>query len=191
MDYNENIFRMQYPLVADFLYHSICYREFYDAYKAFSINDKFWIYTIDAHYLQAVILWCMVFGADGCNPTHWKNLSKLDSENLKESFREGLYKKTSLDEKSFSEYWKSMNDFRGGYAAHRELNFRKPTPIINTAQEVAFFYDDWIREVICPDSLALPPLRKEGEKITAEAKKLALHYMSEVKSLNKDTEQQL
>ena len=190
MEYKEEIFCPQYPLVTQFMGHSIYRTELYELYIGLKIKSEFWIATIDAHYLQAVIYWCMVFGADGCNPTHWKKLSATESEELMDSFRNGLYKNTSLDEKGWREFWKGIDDFRGGYVAHREIEFKGKTPTLKTAQEVAFFYDDWIRQVIYPASLGAEPLREKAESLTMQARKIADHYMTEWKQLNLETEPQ-
>lgn len=108
-----------------------------------------------------------------------------------DSFRNGLYKNTSLDEKGFKEFWKGINDFRGGYVAHREIEFKGKTPIIKTAQEIAFFYDDWIRQVIYPASLGAKPLREKAESLKIQAYNIANHYMNEWAQLKLETEPQL
>jgi hypothetical protein len=188
MEYNEEIFCTQYPLITQFMRHAIYRSELYDQYNLFKIKSEFWTATIDAHYLQAIIYWCMVFGADGCNPTHWKNLTNTASEELMDSFRNGLYKNTSLDEKSFQDYWKGINDFRGGYVAHREIDFKGKSPIMQIAQEVAFFYDDWIRQVIYPASLREKPLREKAELLKIQAHKIVTHYMTEWRQFNLENE---
>lgn len=188
MEYNEEIFCTQYPLITQFMRHAIYRSELYYQYNIFEIKSEFWTATIDSHYLQAIIYWCMVFGADGCNPTHWKNLSNTASEELMDSFRNGLYKNTSLDEKSFQAFWKGINDFRGGYVAHREIDFKGKSPIIQVAQEVAFFYDDWIRQVIYPASLRAKPLREKAELLKNQARKIATHYMTEWRQFNFELE---
>jgi hypothetical protein len=190
MEYNEEIFCTQYPLVKQFLRHSIYRTELYNLYDQNNVKSEFWTSTIDAHYLQAVIYWCMVFGADGCNPTHWKKLSDVACEELLESFRIGLYKNTTLDKKAFNEFWKGINDFRGGYAAHRELNFKGKTPMLKTAQEIAFFYDDWIRQLIYPASISAKPLREMAKTLKSQVRKIADHYMTEWNQFNFETEPQ-
>lgn len=37
------------------------------------LSQEFWVYSINAHYFQAINLWCMVFGTDK-NETHWRKL---------------------------------------------------------------------------------------------------------------------
>lgn len=189
MEYNDDIFREQFPIVKRFLYHLTCYRVLHSTYGDLDLASEFWTHTIDAHLLQACLLWCMVFGSDGCNPTHWKKLCDQDRIKLKSSFREGLYKNTELTQEKWDAYWNEMNDFRGGYAAHRELNYSKPVPIFKTAEEVAYYYDTWIRELISPDIFEEPPLKESVSLMQKEIMPLAMHYLSETKLIKADTEQ--
>ena len=191
MEYNVDIFREQFPIVKRFLYHLTCYRELHRTYQDLNLKSEFWTHTIDAHLLQASILWCMVFGSDGCNPTHWKILCDHDRENLEDSFRKGLFKNTELTQKTWDAYWKDMNDFRGGFAAHRELNYSKPVPLFKTAEGVAYFYDDWIREIIEPDIFEEPPLKESVSLMQKEIRPLVMLYLSETKLMKVSTEQLL
>lgn len=179
MEYNVDIFCEQFPIVKRFLYHLTCFRELHLTYQDHNLRSEFWTHTIDAHLLQAAILWCMVFGSHGCNPTHWKKLCDQDLEKLQDSFRKGLFKDTELTQEKWDAYWKDMNDFRGGYAAHRELNYSKPVPQFKTAEEVAYFYDEWLRKVIEPDVFEEPPLKESVLVMQKEIKPLAMHYLSE------------
>jgi hypothetical protein len=133
----------------------------------------------------------MVFGSHGCNPTHWKKLCDQDLEKLQDSFRKGLFKYTKLTQEKWDACWKDMNDFRGGYAAHRELNYSKPIPQFKTAEEAAYFYDEWIRKVIEPDVFEEPPLKESVLMMQKEIRPLAMHYLSETKLIISDTEQLL
>jgi hypothetical protein len=189
MEYNSDVFCEQFPIVKRFLYHLVCYRELFRAYLDLQLKSEFWTHTIDAHLLQAAILWCMVFDSDGCNPTHWKKLSAHDSEALKESFRQGLFNKTELTQESWQMYWEKINRFRGGYAAHRELNYSEPVPDFNIAQDVAYFYDQWIREVIEPDIFDELPLKESLRRMQEEIKPLAMHYLAEAGLLKSNTKQ--
>ncbi len=191
MEYNVDIFREQFPIVKTFLYHLTCYRELHRTYQDLNLKSEFWTHTIDAHLLQASILWCIVFGSDGCNPTHWKKLCDQDRENLEDSFRKGLFENTELTQKTWDDYWKDMNDFRGGFAAHRELNYSKPVPLFKTAEEVAYFYDDWIREIIKPDIFEEPPLKESVSLMQKKIRPLVMLYLSETKLIKANTEQLL
>lgn len=182
MEYEANIFCEQFPLVKRFLYHLICYREFHQLYQELKLESEFWTHTIDAHLLQATILWCMVFGSHGwTNQTHWKKLSKQNQQELEDNFLNGLLDYTNLTKKEWDSYWEKMNEFRNGYAAHRELNYSTPVPNFLTAEVVAYFYDDWIREIIEPDIFEEPPLKESAVLIQKKVSLLAMYYLSEMK----------
>ena len=164
--YNPDVFMEQFPLVKRFLYHLLYYRALHEAYSRNQLQSEFWTHTIDAHLLQALINWCMVFGSDGCNPTHWKKLSLTQSNDLQESFRTGLIKYAGISWAEWEDYWEKMTAFRGKYAAHRELDFNSPVPEFDIALKVAHYFDDWIRQVISPDSFEEPPLRESEMRIS-------------------------
>lgn len=188
MEYNADVFCEQFPIVKQFLYHLTCYRELHRVYQEISLKSEFWTHTIDAHILQAAILWCMVFGSDGCNPTHWKELCKQDAEALKDRFRQGLFKETGLTQETWDTYWEKMNRFRGGYAAHRELNYSHLLPDFTIAQEVSYFYDKWIREIIEPDVFDEPSLKESVLLMQQQIMHLAMHYLAETKLMKLNTE---
>jgi len=189
MDYNSDIFAEQFPIVKRFLYHLIYYRELWAAYHGLQSGSEFWAHTIDAHLLQAANLWCMVFGSQGCNHTHWKNLSKGDTEELQQSFRQGLFEQTDLTSEQWNQYWHDMKDFRDKYAAHRELNYDKPIPDFTIALKVAYYYDRWIREVISPDTLEEPPLEQSSEALKRTVAPLITQLLKKTKGYNQETEQ--
>ncbi len=136
----------QFPVVKRFVYHLVYYRTLSKAYSDSHLQNEFWTLTIDAHLLQAVIHWCMVFGSDGCNPTHWKKLSLNQSETLRQNFCDGLFGQTDLTQQTWESYWREIVDFRNNYAAHRALGFSSPVPHFDMALEVACYYDNWIRK---------------------------------------------
>jgi hypothetical protein len=158
MSYKSEVFMSQFPVVKRFVYHLIYYRTLSKAYSDTNIQNEFWTLTIDAHLLQATIYWCMVFGSDGCNPTHWKHLSPDQSETLHQSFRDGLFQQTGLDQQAWESYWKEIVNFRDNYAAHRALGFSSPVPYFDIAHKVVYYYDNWVRTVISPDIFDEPLL---------------------------------
>lgn len=158
MNYESEVFKNQFAIVKLFVYHLTYYRVLLKGYKEHQLQNEFWALTIDAHLLRATINWCMVFGSDTNNPTHWKRLSITDSILLKEHFREGLFQATGLDQDTWRQYWESMTVFRNQYAAHRDLEFSSPVPNFDIALVVAYFYDDWVRRVISPDTFVEPIL---------------------------------
>ena len=160
MDYDPTVFTNQFPIVKWFVYHLTYYRVLSIGYKERALKNEFWTLTIDAHLLRATINWCMVFGSDKNNPTHWKRLSGKEAEKLYQSYRCGLSEATGLNEQQCRTYCKSMIDFRDKYAAHREPNYDIPVPNFDIALAVAYHYDDWIRKVIAPDILDEPPLEE-------------------------------
>ena len=158
MNYEPEVFRKQFPIVKWFVYDLIYYRALSKSYKEYGLQNEFWTLTIEAHLLRATIDWCMVFGSDTSNPTHWKRLFIIESDARYQSFREGLFNATGLDRDTWQEYWERMTDFRNKYAAHRELEFANPVPNFDTALAVAYYYDNWVRRVISPDTCAEPTL---------------------------------
>lgn len=165
MKYNADMFVEQFPIVKRFVYHLVYHQEISRAYSESRLRSSFWTHTSDAHLLQAAIQWCMVFGADGCNPTHWKKLSEGNPGELQDSFRDELPRHVGISYLEFQRYWDKVNYFRNNYAAHRELKYRDPVPTFSLALRVAFFYDHWIRKVISPDMFKEPSLEESVAKL--------------------------
>lgn len=157
MNFEHKVFMQQFPIVKMFIYHLTYHRVLLKGYQEHQLQNEFWTLTIDAHLLRAVINWCMVFGSDKSEPTHWKQLSIINSKALYKSFRDGLFEATNLNRHTWPNYWKSMVDFRNKYAAHRELEFKDPVPKFEMALTVAYYYDTWVRGIISPKSLDEPP----------------------------------
>ena len=155
MSYDRKVFSNQFPLVKWFIYHLTYYRALHKAYNERKMKDEFWKMTIDAHLLIAAINWCMVFGSDSSNPTHWKQLSPTESTH--KQFRAGLLNSVGISRPQWKRYWTSMTAFRNKYAAHRELSFTDPVPNFDIALKAALYYDQWVRTVISPDTLEEPP----------------------------------
>ena len=157
MEYRSEIFREQFPLVKHFICHLTYYRVLGQQYREIALRSPFWTLTINAHLAEAAILWCMVFGTDD-NPTHWKTLFATDAETLRESFRKALFEKTTFTASTWDRYWREIVSFRNEFIAHHELSYDKPVPHFDRALQVAYAYDEWIREVISPDIFEEPPL---------------------------------
>lgn len=160
MDYQQDLFRHQYDLVDRFVRHLTYYRTLYKGYTECGLQNEFWHFTTEAHLCAATTHWCMVFGSEGCNPTHWKRLSEKQSKELVQSFRDGLLQELQLDEAGWKSYWNSVKRFRDKWVAHRELLFPWPTPNFDTALNVAYYYDKWVRTIISPDTLVEPSLEQ-------------------------------
>jgi len=181
MHYRPEIFREQFPLVKYFVCHLTYYRELQHEYRNIEPKSPFWAFTIDAHCVRAVIYWCMVFGSEGCNPTHWKHLSEDNVDRLRESFLQALFRHTNFTASTWETYWREMVDFRNEYVVHRELNYKKPIPYLDRALEVAFVYDRWIRDIISPDILEEPPLNESAAELQRSIKPLVTELLTKTK----------
>jgi len=75
MKLNEAILNEQLNILKEFLCHYASYRELYNKFDELCNfgSQEFWVFTINAHYFQAINLLCMVFGTDS-NEVHWKKL---------------------------------------------------------------------------------------------------------------------
>lgn len=181
MQYKPEIFCEQFPLVKYFVCHLTYYRELHHKYREIELKSPFWTFTIDAHLVRAVIYWCMVFGSEGCNPTHWKHLSEGNVDCLRESFRQSLFRHTNFTLSTWDTYWREMVNFRNEYIAHRELNYNKPVPYLDPALEVAYVYDGWIRDIISPDVLEEPPLKESVTELQQSIKPLVTELLTKTK----------
>jgi hypothetical protein len=153
MSYELKVFVNQLEIVKRFINHLVYHRVIRTLYIERQMQNEFWTLTSDAHLIRATINWCMVFGTDS-NPTHWKRLSS----NKYEQFRDGFLVNLGISSDQWLQDWTSMRDFRDKYAAHRELDFDSPVPNFDTALKVAFYYDDWVRKLISPDTIEDPAL---------------------------------
>jgi hypothetical protein len=182
MQYRREVFVEQVPLVDKFVKHLIHHRALrpWIAPTKTHLATSFWSDTSDAHLFQAIINWCKVFGSDSLNQTHWKALSPSDAKALRATFRDDLFASTSMDATEWDAYQTEVTSFRNSYAAHRDLGFSQPVPLLDRALEVALHYDKWIRKVIAPDQLDELPLGKVvedlREKVETEVRMVMLPY---------------
>ena len=180
MNYRQDVFVEQVPLVDSFVKHLIHHRALRPWLANTKLTTSFWSDTSDAHLHQAISHWCKVFGSDSSNETHWKRLCPDDVRTLQETFREDLFASTSMTVARWEAYHAEMLSFRNGYVAHRDLGHSQPVPFLDQALEVALHYDIWIRKVIAPDQLEDPPLRELvedlREKVEAEVRMVMLPY---------------
>lgn len=143
----------------------VYYRTLSAAYIKHDLKCEFWTHSIDAHLLQAVVCWCMVFGSDGSNEIKWKRLADNNSKEIEDSFRAGLPEYVGISWKQWELYWEQMTDFRNKFAAHRELQYDEKVPYIETALKVAYYYDDWVRTVIYPSVFEEPSLIDSANRL--------------------------
>jgi len=189
MPYNTEIFRVQFRIVKRFVYHLIYYHQLLTIYRKLKLKSEFWTHTINSHILQAAIYWCMVFGRQRNNPTHWRNVLKGDVGVFKANFYKILFKNTGFNSTKWKKYQNKIVRFRNKYVAHRELKYGQPVPDFTQALKVAYVYDQWIRELISPDIFVEPPLKKTASKLEKSLAPLLRDLISQTKKYNKDTEQ--
>lgn len=143
MNSKEKIFVEQIYAVRDFLFHYSSYRillqNFSDLSQKGSI--EFCVFTINAHYFQAINLWCMVFGANN-NEIHWKKLG------LNKELGPSIIDEISITQAQYNSYWREVVDWRNKYSAHRVPSFLYSTdiPDLKIARSVIFIYEKWLSE---------------------------------------------
>ena len=162
MEYCEEVLKKQYPILHDYIYHYIAYKELISVIEQLK-GDEFWIRTTDAHIKTAIISWCMVFGSDS-NETHWKKLIINEREIKCKDFRNNILKECNLNSNGWDSYWKELKNYRNDFVAHRKLEFDQPTPFLDISYKVATLFDLWVRKNIYPDNLNFPTLEEQSEK---------------------------
>lgn len=141
MKYNEKVFTEQIYAVRDFLFHYSSYRILHQNFTILSkqSSDEFWVYTINAHYFQAINLWCMVFGTNN-NEIHWKKLG------LNQDLKTLIMSELDVSEKDYLLYWNEIINWRNKLSAHRVPNFRASVPDLKIARKIVFVYEKWLHK---------------------------------------------
>lgn len=177
----------QYQILVSFVHHLAYSRVLRSLYTELQQGSEFWIQTIDAHLLRAVIDWCMVFGTDS-SQVHWKRV--VADENLQTDFRRSLLNVASLTDSQWDEYWRDMTKFRNDYTAHRIVADTYPTtPKMNTALLVATTYDTWIRQRLRESQNAVfdePSLEERYDRVTRTSQ----HFLKQLVALGPTFDQE-
>lgn len=156
MNYNEKVLSKLYPVLRDFIYHFVAYRETLELTNRLKVTDDYWTMTYNAHIKTAVISWCMVFASTDTNPIHWKNLRTDESDYQNSDFNLFLQSELNFTKKQLNEKVKEVIDIRNKLIAHRELKSIALYPCLNTAFQIALLLDVWIRKIIMPDIMDSP-----------------------------------
>lgn len=152
----------QYQVLVSFAHHLAYYRELKRCYDELGVKSEFWTRTIDTHLLQAIVDWCMIFGADS-NEVHWKNVAT--DEETQHSFRSYLLGVTGLTKIQWHACWSDMTTFRNNFVAHRTVKKTyPPVPVMDTTLLVATAYDDWLRNSVAA-AFEEPSLRARYERL--------------------------
>ncbi|MDF2804921.1 MAG: hypothetical protein K0S61_4826 [Anaerocolumna sp.] len=153
MEYKIEVFSRLYPVLNDFLYHYISYKELHTIIEDLPGDKEFWVRSCDAHLKVAATSWCMAFGSKESNQTHWKNLFEQNDKDTVEEFREYILQQDNSSAEQWASCWTEMVSFRNQYIVHRELKFNNSVPYFDFAYKVTLWFDLWIREKIKPDFL--------------------------------------
>lgn len=156
----------QYQMLVSFVQHLAYYRVLHRLYDDMQQRSEFWIRSIDAHLLRAIIDWCMVFGTDSSD-IHWKKV--IADKNIQSDFRSRLLSLANLTQNQWDTYWAEMTTFRNEFAAHRVVAPYPVVPKMDTALLVATAYDQWIRERLRDELNAIfeePSLRDRYDRVT-------------------------
>ena len=171
MAYHREVFENQYPAVIFFAQRLAYYRGVSDKMDSLAHNREFWVSVVDGHLKLATMSWCMVFGTYGEN-LHWtKTPAGSNAEMAKQDFRDRLLFKTGFTPEQWETYHKEMLDFRNKYIAHFDPSqkFSAPVPFFDPALQVAYAYQEWVRELIKPVVLNQPTLSSLYEQCKAKA----------------------
>jgi hypothetical protein len=149
-NFNEQVLGLQYPVVALFVRHLAYARGLQTTIDNLTNHREFWGVTASAHLELATVAWCKVFGSYN-EKTHWKKtLTDNIEEQASEDFRRRVLSKTSLTQKQWDAYHKKMLSLRDRFIAHLDLSnpFNEPAPLFDTALQVAYAYQEWVKVLI-------------------------------------------
>ena len=163
MVYDKGIFQYQYIVVEEFVRHLAYYRGLKSVSDSQGIKSMFWGQTINAHFRVAVLNWCKVFGSKKSNDVHWKKTPIEDVERAKEQFAQKIYKH-GINKKFLKGYRMEMIAFRDKVVAHHDLGEFPRIYGLDKALQIAYIYDDWVRDLLKPDCIEIVALRDRYER---------------------------
>ena len=143
-DKEYQLVRYQERILTSFIFHYLTYEGLRAKRDRLKGEEKFWIYTSNAHVFQCFNYWCMVFGADS-NETHWKHLS-FNNDKGSEGFKKELLQELNISASEWNVTWREMTTFRNQFTAHRDTSFNKPVPYMDNAYKAALVYIKWIKK---------------------------------------------
>jgi hypothetical protein len=174
MEYNDEVFECQYGAVVFFVQRFAYRRGVFELGQILTNHREYWLSVCDDHLRLATMAWCMVFGAYK-EDLHWTKTPKgHDAEIVKQEFRDRRDRrllKTGFPREQWETYHKEMLEFRNKFVAHLDISerFNAPVPYLDPALQVAYAYDEWVREVIRPVPFLLPMLSARYEQWRAAA----------------------
>ncbi|AJY76176.1 hypothetical protein [Paenibacillus beijingensis] len=147
--YHIDVIFKQIPLLRDFVYHYVAYKELYSRGRGPEGEEKFWTYIVNAHLSQAIINWVTVFEVVS-DQSRWNRMDlKLDPKRkTREEFVSDLLTHIQFTEQEWKQYWNEVSEFRDKFVAYGDILFEKPAAYLDIAYKAARFYDRWIREQV-------------------------------------------
>ncbi|WP_045405469.1 hypothetical protein [Vibrio jasicida] len=146
---DKQVLELQIVTLIDFAKHLGCYRAILDRLFHQSNHKSFWSLTLNAHYLQALLSWNMIFGSNN-NEIHRKKLVLNSATDHDEFFRSSVLKKCGLTFEQWKQYHHDICEFRSMYAAHKVPNFKNDVPDLEPALMVASEYFEYLKQVLKP-----------------------------------------
>ena len=166
-----SVFERQYPVVVRFVQHLAYNRGLNSAWDRIKDPSPFWASTTDGHLKLATIVWCNVFSSYK-GDLHWtKTPAGNTVEQAREGFRFRVLSKTGFPQERWEDYHKKMLSMRDKYVAHLDVKDPMTTavPLFDTALQVAYAYDEWVRDLTEPVIWEQPTLISKYEQFKAEA----------------------
>jgi hypothetical protein len=182
MEYNDEVFKSQYGTVLFFVQRLAYRRGTFEPLQSLTNHryGEYWVSVCDDHLRLATIAWCQVFGAYK-EDLHWTKTPKgNDAEIAKQEFRDRRDKqllKTGFAPEQWETYHEKMLDFRNKFVAHLDISerFNASIPVFDVALQVAFAYEEWVREVIKPDPFLQSMLDARYEQWRQAALSVVIH----------------
>ena len=171
MEYRDEVFKYQYPVVAEFVQSLAYYRGLTAVLAGPTDASGFWQATTAGYLKLATVAWCKVFGSRK-EDLHWTNApTSAALDQASQDFRDSLLSKTGLTKEQWDAYHGEMRAFRDKYVVHFDLTdpFAGPVPPFDLALRVAREYQEWVRELVKPVLLGQPTLISLYEKWKVEA----------------------
>ena len=183
MEFNKEIFRRQYPVVGHFVQHLAYNRGLRAAWDGIQDPSPFLASTTDGHLELALIAWCKVFGSRK-EDLHWTKIPiGKTAEQAREDFRFRVLSRTGFTQEQWEDYQKKILTMRDKYVAHLDVKNPITTsiPLFDEALQVAYVYQEWVRQIIKPVVMSSYPFSADYERWKVEAPSTVTTFFSHSK----------
>lgn len=153
--YNSDVLRSQGYIVDSFIIYLSAHRELIAINNDGLRRSQVLVTSSNANLLMAIIEWCKVFGSTR-NKVH---VSKIATETHPQDFCGAVCAALNMTSDEWDGYRQEMCAIRDKYIAHSDIDKPiPPVPLLDRAEDVAVFWESWVREVILPDQILETPL---------------------------------